>query len=292
MKIIVANNKSLETHNLITQFIRIFTVPILNNLPSSFIKKIMRKSSKDAGSVIERAASAHALEIIYTRHERNLFSRGFAQGIADMFWHHIISQAKALRNRLKIVEDNLTQEIINISNNNNGEEIVILSVAGGSLRAVIHSIKKIHEQNINHKIKVINIDKDRDVLELGNNLAKNFGVEDKIAWINDKATNIKSLIPPQSIDIAEIVGLLDYFSEEKVIEVIKQIYGVLKNNGLLIVGNVHPNSESPFIKKTGWPQMYYRKPDDLSRVLQVCGFPEVEIIFEPLRVHIIALARK
>lgn len=252
----------------------------------------MKSSSKDAGDVVKKSASAHALEIMYTRHHRHLFSRGILQGIADLFWHHIVSQAKALRNRLKIVENILEQEIKNLLNPEQ-KEVNILSVAGGSLRAVIHAIDKIHKQNIKHKIRVTNVDKNESVIELGRALAKKFAVDDKFIWINDKATNIKSLIPPESVDIIEMVGLLDYFSEEKGIEVISQIYNSLKNNGIFIVGNIYHNSEMLFVKKAGWPQMYYREPQDIEKILKASGFiKEPLIIFEPLKVHMIIIARK
>ena len=46
---------------------------------------------------------------MYTRYDRRLFSRGILQGLADLFWHHCISQPKAIRNRLKLVEINLEE---------------------------------------------------------------------------------------------------------------------------------------------------------------------------------------
>ncbi len=76
MKIIIANNKNLEKHNLIIKIIRLFSVPLLNNLPTSFIQKIMKSSSKDAGTVVKHGGSNIALEAMYTGYDRGLFSRG------------------------------------------------------------------------------------------------------------------------------------------------------------------------------------------------------------------------
>ena len=112
MKIIIADDKNLENHSLLTKFIRIFTVPLLNNLPASLIQKVMKLSSHDARKVLESVGSTHALEVMYTRYHRSLFHRGFLNGIADLFWHHGVSQPKALRNRLKIVEEKIEEEIL------------------------------------------------------------------------------------------------------------------------------------------------------------------------------------
>lgn len=50
---------------------------------------------------------------------------------------------------------------------------------------------------------------------MGKKLAKEFGLYNKFKWINDLAQNIEFLIDKNSIDIVEMVGLLDYFRDEK-----------------------------------------------------------------------------
>lgn len=292
MKIIVTDDKKLEKHNLIEKIIRIFSVPLLNSLPSPIIKKMMIKSSRDAGTAVKRGGSTYALEAMYTRYHRTLFSRGFFEGIADSFWHHCVSQPKALRNRLKIVEENLEKEILRIALKQ--KNILILSIGGGSTRGIIQSLDRILEKKLNCKIKIINIDKSQKALDLGREIAKRFNLNKNFKWIRNDARNIKSLISTNSVDIVEMVGLLDYFSDEKSIEVIKQIYAVLKKKGLFIMANIYPNIEMPFIRKTGWPEMYYRMPEDLSKILKESGFStkKGKIIFEPLKSHIIVLIRK
>ena len=268
-------------------------MPLLNNLPTSFIQKLMKKSSHDARKVLETVGSTHALEVMYTRYHRSLFDRGFLNGLSDLFWHHAISQPKALRNRLKIVEEKLEEEILRLIND--GSNINILTVGGGSSRALIHCIDRLYKKNIfyGRKVKIINVDKDKRAIELGKELAQRFDLSHIFEWINDDARNLKSLIKPETIDVVEMVGLLDYFSEERGIEVIGQIFNLLRKKGVFIVANIYPNSEMIFVSKTGWPKMYYRTPKDLVSILSKAGFTEEPIvIFEPLRVHIIQVVRK
>lgn len=292
MSLIIANGNNFETHNLVTKTIRVFSVLILNNLPSSILKKIMKTTSRDAGSVVKHVGSAHAMEIIYTRHHRSLFSRGFFQGLADLFWYNCVSQPKALRNRLKIVEEKLEKEIRNKITNGQ-KNVGILTIGGGSARAIVHSIDKLLQRENGLNIEITNIDKDLSAIELGKQIAHKFGLLDKFKWVNDSARNISSRIPRNSIDIAEMVGLLDYFSDEKSLETFKQVHQTLKEGGLFIVANIHPNNEMNFVEHIGWPKMYYRKADDLLSLLNQAGFDkEPLLIFEPLRVHIIALVRK
>ena len=107
------------------------------------------------------------------------------------------------------------------------------------------------------------------------------------------AREVKNLISGDSINIVEMVGLLYFFSEEKGIEVIKQIYGTMKDGALFVLANVHPNREQRFVRKTGCPDMYYREPRDLGRMLKSAGFTsEPTITYEPLKIHIVAVVRK
>lgn len=72
MKLIVAEDKKFERHNFIEKIIRIFTVPLLNNIPEGLIRKIL-STNKDGKIIIEKGGSAHSLEILYTRHQRKLW---------------------------------------------------------------------------------------------------------------------------------------------------------------------------------------------------------------------------
>jgi SAM-dependent methyltransferase len=294
MKTIIADYKNLEGHNLFERFVRIFSVPILNNLPEVFLRKFMRTSSHDAEVVLDNLGSARALEVMYGRYRKKLFSRGLLQGIADLFWHHFTSQPKGVRNRLKIVENNLDKEILRILKEKQEKEINIVTLGGGSARGIVEVLDKYSNELKGWKILVINLDKSLKAIELGKELATEFGLFNNFKWVNDLAQNVKLYVADNSADVVEMVGLLDYFRDEKSVETFKQIYDILKKDGLFMVGNIVPNKEQPFISKLGWPKMYYRQAIDLSRLLIESGFSKAkgEIIFEPLKNHIVAVIKK
>src|SRR4030042_2116542 len=137
MQLEKADKSKLETHSLIEKIIRVFSVPLLNNIPSSIMKKRLAGSSKDGKAVVKTGGSARALEVMYTRYDRKLFSRGILQGTADLFWHNCLSQPKAIRNRLKIVKEELKNEILNLFYNKKQKDIKILTIAGGSARGIV-----------------------------------------------------------------------------------------------------------------------------------------------------------
>jgi len=294
MKVIVAKDKNLERHSFFVKLVRVFSVPILNLIPASFLQKFMRSSSYDAEVILENVGSAKALEVMYGRYKRKLFSRGFFQGIADLFWHHFVSQPKGVRNRLKIVKDNLDNEVKMILERKLDKKISILTIGGGSARGIVEVLDKYSEQLKDWDVSVINVDKSLKAIELGKELAKEFNLQDKFKWINDLAQNVANLVEKNSIDIVEMVGLLDYFRDEKAKETFCRIYDILKQDGLFMAGNIMPNSEQPFILRLGWPKMYYRKAEELSRLLTESGFlqEKAKIILEPLKNHIVAVVKK
>jgi len=294
MKIIIASGKNLEVHGLLVRFVRFFSVPILNSLPSVFLQRFMRTSSHNAGVILDNLGSARALEVLYSRYRKNIFSRGVMQGIVDLFWHHFVSQPKGVRNRLQIVENNLDKEILRIVKEKKEKNISIVTIGGGSARGIVEVLDKYSDKLKDWKVSIINLDKSSKAIELGKELAEEFGLYDNFKWINDLAQNVKFSVADNSVDVVEMVGLLDYFRDEKSIEVFKQIYDILKKGGLFMVGNIVPNKEQSFISKLGWPKMYYRQAIDLSRLLIKSGFLEEkgEIVFEPLKNHIIAIIRK
>ncbi|HEC94198.1 MAG TPA: class I SAM-dependent methyltransferase, partial [Candidatus Kaiserbacteria bacterium] len=204
----------LEKHGLATSCIRVFTVPILNVLPSSIIKKMMRKSSRDASDVIASSGSTHALEVMYT-HSFRKFSRWTPKGIANTFWHTVVAQPKALRNRLKItrsaIDHNISLLIKERGQQNDINPIRVLSIAGGSSRATIQVVSDLKRNGIHQDIEVITLDKDQSALDIGKQLAEDAGVSSCFNWICGNAHDVSTLVPNKRFDIVEIVGLLDYF---------------------------------------------------------------------------------
>jgi hypothetical protein len=220
-----------------------------------------------------------------------LLSRGILQGIADFVWHHVISQLKAVRNRLKIVEIALEDELLKRIKNGQSK-IDILTVGGGSCRAIIHTVNRLLKNHPEININITNIDRDARAIELGKKISEEFNVDNCFNWINDSASNISNLIPENSMDIVEMVGLLDYFDYEKGKDILTQINNVLKEDSYFIVANVYPNPEVRFVENVGWPKMCYRTKEDFIKLIKDSGFSKLETIIEPLRVHIIGLAKK
>lgn len=279
----IFEHEELEHHPFYVKFLRFFTVPILNSIPSRVLQRLIRRTSPAYGAkVIERPGTTHSLEAMYTKNKPS-----FLQNLADFFWHNVVSQPKAVRNRLRIVEKILNDELVTASGN-----VQIFNLGGGSSRAIIGVVSRHKDRAL--KIHVTTIDKDPRAIELGKETAHRFGVGEMFNWINDDVRNLRKLAAPNSADIVEMVGLLDYFDNASSMELIKEIYRIVKPSGVFIVANVHPNNESKFVTNVGWPRMHYKNTEELGNILNAAGFREeyMTIYFEPLKVHIVGVARK
>lgn len=62
----IADYPDLETHGLVTKFIRIFSIPLMNHISPRTLQKLMKATSQNAGTVVKNTGSTHALEAMYT----------------------------------------------------------------------------------------------------------------------------------------------------------------------------------------------------------------------------------
>ena len=173
------------------------------------------------------------------------------------------------------------------------EDISILSIASGSARAIIDILPFIERKK--RSVQISFLDKNSKAREHSLKLtSKQTRANFQFRFLNDTASNfVKYYETDQKLDIIEMVGLLDYFDNEKVRQLFSLIYRKLADNGILITANITDNRERPFVTNLiGW-EMMYRKPEEFIELAMEAGFPKenLEIIFEPTMIHFILIAR-
>jgi len=273
--------------------VRILTMTVLGFLPESIDRKIFlafsgNNSNSDAKKVVSSAASAQAVEIVYTFRERQKNGQTKAM---DNFWFDFLLNTRALRNRMILVKRIIASLIQKVSENK--EAVNILSLGCGSTRAVLEVVASLSRSK-NIFLKLIDIN--RSAIRISKNLAHSLNLDiNKISWEIGKAECVQNYCCDFHPDIVEVVGLLDYFPTERAVNLISLVKEVIAPNGWLICGNIIPNLESKFVQKgIGWPIMIYRKPNELREVVAKGGFPlnQIQIVLEPLHIHAVAVAQK
>lgn len=291
------HGQKYEKNSFLKKMINFFIIPILNILPADF-NVVVRKTSKDANEVIKTAASHHAIEILYNYHPQKIKNR------VERFFYYIwfnLNNPKAVRNRLKLVTREVKTAIQGLDRKNS--DINILSIASGSARAIadaLLSLETIERLDLkDNNLHVTFLDKNPQACGYSKHLieTERWGEKYNFRWINDTASGFPSHFINNGWDrpdIVEMVGLLDYFTDEQVEKIFSIIYENMTSDGVLITANIADNKERPFVTRViGW-KMIYRTPEQFAQLMTRAGFkPEqIRIVYEPLKVHFVAIAKK
>lgn len=290
-KIVVRKDKHLkfEYNNIFKKLFNIILIPTLNILPIKS-RRMITKTNDAVGEIVKNATNHKALEILYSN------GKGSSKGVKNIYKKiaHVVwfntNNSKAVRNRLKIVKEELEKTLLE----KDGKDINFLSIAAGSARAIIEVVDKIKPTS---KINFTFLDKNPEAAEhsklfiskseyLNNN--NNFTFN----WINDTVNNFLEH-HDQKFTIVEMVGLMDYFNDEKALNVFKNIYNILEEGGVFITANINHNSEKRFVTKAiGWP-MVYRRAEELGILVHKAGFDheKMDIYYEPHKIHSIIKAQ-
>lgn len=262
--------------------------PILNNIPSSWIHSINR-SSRAAHHVVENKTSHEALETLYSCGHSHP-----PENIVHKFFGHIwfnVSNSKAVRNRLKLVRRELINSMREVYKKKG--KVDLLSIASGSARSVIEALADIILPP--DQVRVSFLDKNPNALEYSKRLALEKGVRYDLRWFNDTASGFPVYYEiHERPNIIEMVGLLDYFSPEKTLDILKTIYENLEPGGVLITANISDNVERKFISNiVGW-HMVYKSAMELIDIAANAGFErsKMRALYEPLHIHCVLIAMK
>ncbi|MCX6701695.1 MAG: methyltransferase [Candidatus Zambryskibacteria bacterium] len=279
----------LETNSSLKEFFNLFFIPILNNLPKGFKHRI-KKTNKAAAEVIDNVTNHNALEALYKKGE-HFSANSFLEKIFRKIWFSM-DNSKAVRNRLRFVIRELRNHLQEIANRD--REINIISIASGSSRAITETVKNAHYLK-NTKIAVTFLDKNPEAIGYSKNLCKEINHSNiKLEWINNTVGNYFKSKPTKKFDVVEMVGLLDYFEDKRVLEIFKNIYNILQEGGVLITANINHNKEERFVTSViDWP-MIYRTPCELASLVHKAGFSydNIKAFYEPLKIHGLVVAKK
>ena len=282
-------NLKLETNGLIRTAFNVFFVPFLNHLPRNF-KKVIRRTNTAAAIVIDNTTSHKALEALYSKGGMFSFKK-MGSNFFRFVWFNL-DNSKAVRNRLKFVKRELRLHLQNISKFD--RDIEIMSIASGSSRAIIETVEE-GSYLKGTKLSLTFLDNSDEAIIYSKDLSTRINhLPIKLNWIQDSAGSFLRGTSEQKYDIIEIVGLLDYFTDEKVVETFQGVYDRLEEGGILITSNINHNAEEKFITKViDWP-MIYRKAEELAELANQAKFEynKMKVFYEPLRIHGMVVAKK
>ncbi|MFH0906683.1 MAG: hypothetical protein ABIC36_00075 [bacterium] len=282
-----------ERNTFLSKLINIIVVFFLRLMPSKLGGFLIDKSSKKTRLVKSKATTYSALDALYTN-RKLCFDEGILKGFINYFWFKL-GNARAVRNRLKLVKKILTEIIIN-NIGENFEKVRIFSLGCGSSRAVLGTVSNVKKLGLGQDMfDIWLLDKDREALDYSELLIKEYKLSKySFNFILNKVRNFDKYIKGASPNIIEMIGVLDYLDENDAKEFFKKIYNNLDNDGFFITANIRKNREAFFVSNAIKWRMIYREPEDLIKILLTAGFKKskIKIVSEPLKIHMVAICQK
>lgn len=243
-------------------------------------------------------------------------------GTLDNFWVNN-RNAQAVRNRLVVAKHLLRQEIIRLAEER--EVVEILSVASGSAQSVIEVIAQLRDELDDTTVNAHLVDLKKGALDKAKELARRNDVDEHITVEQTTVGNLLSDVDSENSlsrrhsaprrdklmqvrkngfrpspsdmglykpDLIEMIGFLDYLTDNKARRYIGKILNILPEDGVFMTCNVFRNIEAPFLWfVVDWP-MKYRTKEELAKLPINAGFGYVGVHIEPLKIHGISVSKK
>ncbi|MBI5900868.1 MAG: class I SAM-dependent methyltransferase family protein [Rhodocyclales bacterium] len=234
------------------------------------------------------AAGWRSLDLFYNYHEKVKPKLGRdIEGWLTRQWIGKCENRQAVTNRLKIAVELIAKSFDDFA----GEpEIRLLSIASGSAQAVVEAMKQRPDLNI----KVVLIDFDESALHEARKLVQQSGLEHRFSYRVDTTKALETAAGAFKPHIVEMIGFLDYRPRSKAIGLIARIRRQLPEGGFFLTCNIHHNREKIFLDWILlWP-MIYRTDAEFADLVVEGGFEpdKVQVVYEPFRIHGIAVCRK
>lgn len=229
------------------------------------------------------SASWRALDIIYN-HKFGQWNG--SHGFVDDFWIGMMN-AQAVRNRLKLVKQEIRRAILQFSNH---KEVRILSLAAGSAQGVIEVMAELKTRGV--CVRALLLDIDQTALDYAEKLACVHGVFDQIETVKTSVAQVARVSKDFKPQIIEMLGLLDYIPKDKAIRLVGKIRESLEEKGIFLTCNIRHNPERHFLKWVINWSMIYRTPAELAEIVSEAGFSDCRIVYEPLKIHGLVIVQK
>ena len=289
----VASGPQFERQGIFSKiFNKFFLIPIFNLLPSVLGRFFITRSSKTVKGIYDNAKNSRALEYLYNFDGKITITGGFIDSVFTFLWQHNFINAKAARNRFKLVEAKLYKVCVEVAKNTKGH-VRIFSLASGSARVVLKVASRLRKDGVILDIKLLDLDP--KALELSKSIASAFNVLDLVSEICvDKVSNFEKYCEDWVPDVIEMVGFMDYLTQEKAILLAEKVHRVLPDKGYFVTCNIKDNYERKFVTDILKWDMIYRDEDMLLDVMLKGGFAldNCELIYEPYLIHGLAIGKK
>jgi hypothetical protein len=192
--------------------------------------------------------------------------------------------------RLKSLEVNLPKWIDKIYKDKNST-VLIDNIGSGPGRDMIHVLQK--NPGLKDKVKVRNIDINKEALEAGKDLVERLGLTDSFSYINKSFHKVK----PRQADLILLIGFLCPLKLHTCERVLDKLLSYSRPGGYIIYSTaqyklLYDDPLTDFLMQlAGW-QMSYKSDKEALALAKESGWQPISQFFdEPLHHHCMTVAR-
>jgi len=250
--------------------------PMINYiLPRWLLRLLVRRRSPLLEACAREPGSWECMRLSYEAEE--------ARGPIDRLVQKYGSFPMALRNRKRLVSTILGELISTYD-----RPVHIVGVAAGTGHNIMEGMLRA-PQVPSHAYLVDLCD---GATGFGRQLAQELGLAERTTYIQGNALEIEKLIDVRP-DITVAVGILEYFTDEQVMDLAKAMYRATPAGGSFLTNSILPaHGSDRFLRTVLGLHLNYRRPEHLRRLLGEAGYTDFEVRDEPLGIYSIVVGRK
>lgn len=217
-------------------------------------------------------------------------------------WDHLnmgrVHNAAGVRNRTRIDEKTVHEFLMNGFRYG---QIDILSIAGGSGRAITKALAKV-PPSVAEKVHTMIVDRDERAIASSARVAAEHQLPRsplvviadvlRMVVMVERGEELPQFPSGYRPHFVEVVGLLDYFGDRTIVRLLKWIRKIMHPGGQMLISNID-NRDIPGEDRfrediVGWDKMFLRSADHLGCLAEAIPGVKVKVFSEPLGVYNLA----
>ena len=184
----------------------------------------------------------------------------FFDHLLDQYTIHHTSCGRGVQNRIKFIKNfiitlNQKKQSLNILNVASGpaEEVRQLSLEDGLTNPINWDLLDIDKKALTH-IKTL--------------LSK----QNNISYINENIFNFIRKPHTKKYDLIYSLGLFDYFNDASFKRIMNNLFKLLNEDGILIIGNLSEHEHKSYMELVADWKLYYRSSSDLIKIAKMNNY--------------------
>jgi hypothetical protein len=167
-----------------------------------------------------------------------------------------------------------------------GNPVRLTSFGSGPGHEILGSIEGLNGGIV---IDATCVDKDPTALEHGKALTLQRRLSN-IRYVQSNVLHAGQTVDKQHIGV--VSGLLDYFSFESAVSILKMVREQLMPGGTVLMANMRQHYLASTMSILGNWSLVYREPEEVEAILGESGYENIDVWLEPEKVFCIGKARK